>query len=719
MYATPRNGDALVSRSAGLVGNGHETLLVQALYPYSYEMQPGREVSFEAGECFILVEKSNDDWWHVKKGEQDLYVPANYMTESCIDFSDSDTTDSLGENCTLSPSSEDSYQDIQDETANLDEEERTTFGREDSERIYMNVNDISGRIYANIPVKSNGQEPSMRRHYSTGEDCNQANEKAKSERYRPKSATLPAGWSMEVDNESGRTFYFNNKTNESTWRPPSTSSTGSESQNDTSRSLPRGWRLERQAAVDEYMYINESNNEKWQSSKDEAGRTYYYNTNGETVWELPTSDSNELLQPEPDEGQRSPSEYRSSLIIGDEFPLPPTLPALDYSIKKEGTINRKKLCEKGGKKVKKTWSPCYVKLSSANMIMYKNQSAAQPKPGFTHGQPDSSCDLRGAVIQKMPDENKRRNIMQIATVAKLCFLLQVDDVHEFSVWYHMIADVVKYLEENEPVDNGMQARLYGDIVQSPRPAPPPPPSAALRGSLKKARSEGDKKNIKDRLKKLMTRRPTIEELQKKGILKDITFGCHIMKLCAREQTKVPKVVVGCIEAIENKGLDFDGLYRISGNVSSIQQLRITVDQEENVEFGERPFDDVHVLSGTLKLYFRELPEPLIPFDAYDQFVDAIKSPTKLEKTKALQNQVNKLPSPNRETFRYLYRHLKRVMENSSKNRMHAHNIAIVFGPTLLAPREEQHGNIAVNTVYQNQIVEFILLEYDQVLGKDS
>lgn len=45
--------------------------------------------------------------------------------------------------------------------------------------------------------------------------------------------------------------------------------------------------------------------------------------------------------------------------------------------------------------------------------------------------------------------------------------------------------------------------------------------------------------------------------------------------------------------------------------------------EENVEFGERPFDDVHVLSGTLKLYFRELPEPLIPFDSYDDFINAI------------------------------------------------------------------------------------------------
>ena len=42
-----------------------------------------------------------------------------------------------------------------------------------------------------------------------------------------------------------------------------------------------------------------------------------------------------------------------------------------------------------------------------------------------------------------------------------------------------------------------------------------------------------------------------------------------------------------------------------------------------MKFGERPFDDVHVLSGTLKLYFRELPEPLIPFDAYDHFVNAI------------------------------------------------------------------------------------------------
>ena len=155
MQRNGAGGDALVERSSVHVGNGHETLLVQALYPYSYEMQPGRHVSFEAGECFVLVEKSNEDWWHVRKGEQDIYVPANYMSESRIDDfgGDDETTDS-----TLSPSSEDSYPDLHDETRNsveLGVEETTTFGGVASERIYMNVNNFSERIYANIPVAVN------------------------------------------------------------------------------------------------------------------------------------------------------------------------------------------------------------------------------------------------------------------------------------------------------------------------------------------------------------------------------------------------------------------------------------------------------------------------------------------------------------------------------------------------------------------------------------
>lgn len=152
IYTAQRNADALVSRSAAAMGNSDKALRVQALYPYSYEVQPGRKISFEAGDYFILVEKSNEDWWHVRKGEQDIYVPANYMREFRIEFSDIETTD--GNDNTLSPSSDDSCQD----DISAAGEETTTFGGCDSERIYANVPNTSERIYANIPVIANGRE---------------------------------------------------------------------------------------------------------------------------------------------------------------------------------------------------------------------------------------------------------------------------------------------------------------------------------------------------------------------------------------------------------------------------------------------------------------------------------------------------------------------------------------------------------------------------------
>ena len=45
--------------------------------------------------------------------------------------------------------------------------------------------------------------------------------------------------------------------------------------------------------------------------------------------------------------------------------------------------------------------------------------------------------------------------------------------------------------------------------------------------------------------------------------------------------------------------------------------------EEKIVLGEPPFEDVHALTGSLKLYFRELPEPLIPYDFFSGFVEAI------------------------------------------------------------------------------------------------
>lgn len=61
------------------------------------------------------------------------------------------------------------------------------------------------------------------------------------------------------------------------------------------------------------------------------------------------------------------------------------------------------------------------------------------------------------------------------------------------------------------------------------------------------------------------------------------------------------------------GLDFDGLYRINGNQAQIQKLRLLVDDRDDYNLADY---DINVLTGALKLFFRELKEPLIPFTLY-------------------------------------------------------------------------------------------------------
>lgn len=115
------------------------------------------------------------------------------------------------------------------------------------------------------------------------------------------------------------------------------------------------------------------------------------------------------------------------------------------------------------------------------------------------------------------------------------------------------------------------------------------------------------------------------------------------------------------------------------------------------------------------MFFRELPEPLFTFNHFNDFVNAIKQEP-WQRVSAVKDLIKQLPKSNQDTMQILFRHLKRVIENGGKNRMTYQRIVIVFGPTLLKP-EKETGNIAVHTVYQNQIVELILLEINSIFGR--
>uniref|UniRef100_A0A452RZG0 Rho-GAP domain-containing protein n=1 Tax=Ursus americanus TaxID=9643 RepID=A0A452RZG0_URSAM len=229
----------------------------------------------------------------------------------------------------------------------------------------------------------------------------------------------------------------------------------------------------------------------------------------------------------------------------------------------------------------------------------------------------------------------------------------------------------------------------------------------------------DKNRVKSRLKKFITRRPSLKTLQEKGLIKDQIFGSHLHTVCERENSTVPRFVKQCIEAVEKRGLDVDGIYRVSGNLATIQKLRFIVNQgncsisprvfpEEKLNLDDSQWEDIHVVTGALKMFFRELPEPLFPYSFFQRFVEAI---SKIETIKSL---VQKLPPPNRDTMKILFGHLTKA----SKNLMSTQSLGIVFGPTLLRAEDEM-GNMAIHMVYQNQIAELMLSEYNTIFGSEE
>lgn len=84
---------------------------------------------------------------------------------------------------------------------------------------------------------------------------------------------------------------------------------------------------------------------------------------------------------------------------------------------------------------------------------------------------------------------------------------------------------------------------------------------------------------------------------------------------------VPKFVQQCVLAIEKKDLTADGLYRACGNLSQVQKLRFQINNDDFS--GIWAEDDVHVLTGLLKMFFRDMKEPLFPCDRFDSLMRII------------------------------------------------------------------------------------------------
>ncbi|XP_054114589.1 rho GTPase-activating protein 12 isoform X11 [Callithrix jacchus] len=775
---------------------------IEVEYDYEYEAKD-RKIVIKQGERYILVKKTNDDWWQVKPDENSkaFYVPAQYVKEvtrkalmppvkQVAGLPNNSTkimqslhlqrsTENVNKLPELSsfgkPSSSvqgtglirDANQNFgpsynPGQTLNLSLDLTHNNGKFNNDSHSPKVSSqnrtrlFPGPEFLDIEKTSFSQEQSCD---SAGEGSERIHQDSESgdelssssteqirattppNQGRPDSPVyanlqelkisqsalppLPGSPAIQINGEwethkdsSGRCYYYNRGTQERTWKPP---------------------RWTRDASISKGDFQSPGDQE-WLKHVDDQGRQYYYSADGSrSEWELPKYNASSQQQREIiksrslDRRLQEPivlTKWRHSTIVLDtndkESPTAskPCLPEnesspsspkhQDTDQEKYGLLNVTKIAE-NGKKVRKNWLSSWAVLQGSSLLFTKTQGSSTSWFGSNQSKPEFTVDLKGATIEMASkDKSSKKNVFELKTRQGTELLIQSDNDTVINDWFKVLSSTINNqavetdegIEEEIPDSPGIEKHDKEKEQKDPK---------KLRSLKVSTIDSSEQKKTKKNLKKFLTRRPTLQAVREKGYIKDQVFGSNLANLCQRENGTVPKFVKLCIEHVEEHGLDVDGIYRVSGNLAVIQKLRFAVNHDEKLDLNDSKWEDIHVITGALKMFFRELPEPLFTFNHFNDFVNAIKQEPR-QRVTAVKDLIRQLPKPNQDTMQILFRHLRRVIENGEKNRMTYQSIAIVFGPTLLKP-EKETGNIAVHTVYQNQIVELILLELSSIFGR--
>ncbi|XP_026061531.1 rho GTPase-activating protein 12-like isoform X4 [Carassius auratus] len=473
-------------------------------------------------------------------------------------------------------------------------------------------------------------------------------------------------------------------------------------------------------------------NGDWETHKDQNGRHFYYNrSTQEKTWKPPRA-RDSLTRKEEKRDMTDTESNHTALLPGDAHKtrsldrrMPDSIPirtrhsvylheSNDKPSEKCGTLNMTKITEHG-KKVRKNWTSYWTVLQGSSLLFNKGQGGGTGWFGRDQ-KLEFSVELKGGSVDwATKDKSSKKNVLELKTRHGMELLLQSDHESLMNEWHKALTEAIHTYawESDEAIEEDMLESPDTEKHDKEKEQRNSKKSRDIKKSVSMDNAEQKKKT---KLMKLLTGRPTLQAVKDKGYIKDQVFGSSLSSLCQRESTTVPLFVSMCIEQVEKNGLGVDGLYRVSGNLAIIQKLRFAVNHDEKVDLEDSKWEDIHVTTGALKMFFRELPEPLFPYAFFNNFISAIKMMDYRQKVQAFKDLMKQLPRPNHDTIQALFKHLKKVIQHVDENRMTTQSVAIVFGPTLLRP-EVETANMAVHMVYQNQIVELILMEYETIFGR--
>nr|XP_014706798.2 SH3 domain-binding protein 1 isoform X1 [Equus asinus] len=197
----------------------------------------------------------------------------------------------------------------------------------------------------------------------------------------------------------------------------------------------------------------------------------------------------------------------------------------------------------------------------------------------------------------------------------------------------------------------------------------------------------------------------------------VSLGTHLQEL-GRD---IALPIEACVMMLLSEGMKEEGLFRLAAGASVLKRLKQTMasDPRSLQEFCSDP----HAVAGALKSYLRELPEPLMTFDLYDDWMRAASLKEPGARQEALQEVCGRLPHDNLNNLRYLMKFLARLAEEQEVNKMTPSNIAIVLGPNLLWPPEKEGDQAqldaaSVSSIQVVGVVEALIQSADTLFPGD-
>lgn len=161
------------------------------------------------------------------------------------------------------------------------------------------------------------------------------------------------------------------------------------------------------------------------------------------------------------------------------------------------------------------------------------------------------------------------------------------------------------------------------------------------------------------------------------------FGAPLAEAVKRtalyDGIQLPAVFRECIDYIESYGMRCEGIYRVSGMKSKVDELKAAYDREECPCLEEY---DPHTVASLLKQYLRELPENMLGRDLAQRFEDACSRPAEAEKVTEFQRLLTEVPPGSRLLLSWLVTHMEHVITRETDTKMNIQNISIVLNPTV-------------------------------------